>query len=99
MGSDEMFNIERLSDDHYKLTGKLHAAYVDRAREALAPATTCCTLDFSDLLYISSAGLGVLMTVQKRLDEAGTKLKIVNSNDHVKELLKVARFDLIFDIE
>ena len=98
-GLGQMFEIERISDDTFKFTGKLHAAYVEKTRDVLAAVGTSCTLDFSDLDYISSAGLGVLMTVQKRLDDAGTKVKIVGSSDHMRELFRVTRFDIIFDIE
>ena len=56
-------------------------------------------LDFSNLKYISSSGLGLLIKVQRRLETSGHKVKIINSSDHIRELFTVTRFDLIFDIE
>ena len=57
------------------------------------------TLDFGALEYISSAGLGVLLKTQKRLAASGAGLKIINVNNHIKDVFRYSGFNAIFDIE
>jgi anti-anti-sigma factor len=56
-------------------------------------------LNFGELDYISSAGLGALFAAQKRLREAGKELKLVHLKPHIRELFAIAGFDKIFAIE
>lgn len=94
-----MFEIWQEDDGTIKLTGKLDARHADRAMTYLDRVTDSCTLDFQDLVYISSAGLGVLIGVQRRLSNSGNGLKLKNLNNHIRELFRIAGFDNIFDIE
>ncbi len=55
--------------------------------------------DFSELEYISSAGLRVLLAIKKDLDSKGKKLIIRNINDVVKEVFNVTGFINILNIE
>lgn len=93
-----MFSITRTPDGTVKLVGKMHDAHTERADELLAEVTTTCTVDFSDLIYISSSGLGLLLRTQKRLEADGQGLILTGMSDHVRELFALTRFDLIFDI-
>jgi anti-anti-sigma regulatory factor len=43
--------------------------------------------------------LGVLMATQKRLSDKGQKLRLKNVSGHIREIFKIARFDLIFEME
>jgi len=56
-------------------------------------------VDFQDLDYISSAGLGILLATQQRLKKGGKAIKLVHMNRMVRDVFKIARFDLIFEIE
>ena len=56
------------------------------------------TLDFTDVSYISSAGLRILLTLQKKLIPHGS-MKIVHANDAVYEIFNVTGFTGILDIE
>jgi anti-sigma B factor antagonist len=57
------------------------------------------TLDFAQLEYISSAGLGILLKTQKRLVEKGAGLKIINVNNHIHDVFRYSGFHSIFEIE
>ena len=57
------------------------------------------TLDFADLEYISSAGLGILLKTQKRLVGTSAGLKIINVNNHIHDVFRYSGFHTIFDIE
>ena len=94
-----MFDIRFGEASEIILEGRLDASQVDKAKEFFARVTTSSTMDFKGLQYISSAGLGVLLAAQKKLTESGQKLKIRGMNDHIRDVFRYARFDLIFDIE
>jgi anti-anti-sigma factor len=93
-----MFDV-RHSDDRLRLIGRLDASQVEVARAAFDRVNGSCVVDFSDLEYISSAGLGMLLSVQKRLGESGNKLRLTHMNRHIREIFRMAGFDHIFDIE
>lgn len=94
-----MFSITRQPDGNIKLVGKMHDAHTERAQEVLGSVDTTCTIDFSELIYISSSGLGLLLQTQKRLEGSDHKLVLTGMSDHVRELFSLTRFDLIFDIK
>lgn len=56
------------------------------------------TFDFTDLDYISSAGLRVLLSAQKIMNKQG-KMKIVGANEIVMEIFEVTGFSDILTIE
>ncbi|PKM48948.1 MAG: anti-sigma factor antagonist [Firmicutes bacterium HGW-Firmicutes-7] len=55
--------------------------------------------DFNALEYISSAGLRILLTAQKKINSMGTKLKITGARPLVKEVFDVTGFSGIIEIE
>lgn len=55
-------------------------------------------LDFAGLEYISSAGLRVLLSTQKRIMGNGT-LKLINVNDVIKNIFDTTGFSDILTIE
>ncbi len=87
------------SDDVVSLSGRFDASQAATAEAVLARAESSITVDFSKLVYISSAGIGTLLAAHKRLQERGCSLKLVNLNDHIRELFELAGFDMVFEIE
>ena len=55
-------------------------------------------LDFKNLDYISSAGLRLLLMLQKKMNNQGS-MTIINANDMVKEIFEVTGFSEILTIE
>jgi anti-sigma B factor antagonist len=94
-----MFSISVNDKGIIVLTGRFDAAQVDKAREVFSGLDASAVVDFKDLDYISSAGLGVLLATQQRLKRGGKAVKLVNMNRMVRDVFKIARFDLIFEIE
>ena len=56
-------------------------------------------LDFADLEYISSAGLRILISTQKKLKADNILMTIKNVNDSVREIFRMSGFDKILKIE
>ncbi len=94
-----MFEIWQDDAGIIHLKGMFVAGKSQEAEKILNGITESKVLDFRNLKYISSSGLGILIKVQRGLDASGDKLKIINASDHIRELFTVTRFDLIFDIE
>ena len=94
-----IFEITHTGNGRIELQGRFDASQRERAREILSLVNDSCVVDFKGLDYISSAGLGVLLEVQKRLQKSGHGLKLINLNDHVREIFRIIRFDHIFEIE
>jgi len=94
-----MFDIRRGENGTMLLSGRLDASQVERVRDAMKEQATSCVVDFANLDYISSAGMGVLLGVQKRLSAGGHGLTLVNMNRHIREIFRIAGFDNVFTIE
>ena len=94
-----MFDISVSGDGIIKLSGRLDSNQVSMTREVLEKVGTTTTVDFAELRYISSAGLGLLLATQKRLNDKGQKLEIANMTPHLRDIFTIAGFDFIFDIK
>ncbi len=55
-------------------------------------------IDFSKLVYISSAGLRAILKVAKLCKEQGRKVVICNLSPDVHEVFKISGFDLIITV-
>ena len=93
-----MFSVELREGDVVVLSGRFDAAQVEKAQAVFDEVAKTCRVDFRDLEYISSGGLSVLLSTQKRLTEVGHELKLENMNKHIREVFQYAGFDMIFEI-
>ncbi len=59
---------------------------------------TDLVFDFSGLAYVSSAGLRVLLSAQKTMNEKGTMV-VKNVSDEIQEIFDVTGFSDILTIE
>ena len=66
--------------------------------KASLEGVTALTLDFEALEYISSAGLRVLLSAQKRMAKEG-EMKLIHVGETVMEILEVTGFSDILTIE
>ena len=87
---------EAAEGERYELRGRFDASRESEVREILEAVGGSCVLDFRDLHYISSAGLGLLVALQLRLDKQGQGVTLTNVNPHIRELLRLAGLDSIF---
>ena len=73
-----------------RLSGRLDAAQADRAKEALQSLNEPTTIDLTDLDYVSSAGLGVLVQTYKRLRDSGHSFRITNMKPRIRSVFVYA---------
>jgi anti-sigma B factor antagonist len=67
--------------------------------KVFAAASVNLVFELSSLDYISSAGLRVLLTAQKKVDSLGSTMKIVGAKPEIKEIFEMTGFDGIMNIE
>ncbi len=94
-----MFDVRLNESGEVLLYGRFDGAQVDKAKAVFDQVTATTSVDFKGLSYISSAGLGILMATQKRLKANGQTLRLRNVSGHIRDVFRIARFDLIFEIE
>ena len=83
------------------LEGRLDTTTSPDLEETLAASldgVTALVFDFTKLDYLSSAGLRVLLSAQKRMNKQGS-MKLVHVNDAVKEVFEITGFADFLTIE
>ena len=55
-------------------------------------------VDFAKTGYIDSSGLGVLVSLSKKIREQGGDLRLANLNDDLKTLFELTKLDTLFKI-
>lgn len=55
-------------------------------------------LDFSNVEYLSSAALGKLITMEKKVKASGGKLRLCNIRPEIYEVFEITRLNRVFDI-
>jgi anti-sigma B factor antagonist len=70
----------------------------DRMAEATDAGTKMLVLDLSDVTFVDSMGLGVLVGGMKRLRAAGGELHLVVSAPEVQRILEITLMDRVFPL-
>ncbi|HKI78593.1 MAG TPA: STAS domain-containing protein [Ignavibacteriaceae bacterium] len=94
-----MFNITLENGNEINLSGRLDAAQIEKVDAVLDKMQGDCSVNFQELEYISSAGLGSLLKTHSRLRSGGHTIKLKNLNKHISEVFKYSRLNQIFTIE
>ncbi|MDR1033505.1 MAG: STAS domain-containing protein [Bifidobacteriaceae bacterium] len=87
-----------------RLIGSLDTTTVEEAQGELTKAVETLAgneivFDFVDLKYISSAGLRVMLLVNKKATDKKIELKLVNLRPEVKDVFDMVGFTRLFVIE
>ncbi len=55
-------------------------------------------IDFRETRYIDSSALGMLINAHSFFNAQNAKVKLINTNDQIKKIFSISRFDKKFDI-
>lgn len=69
-----------------------------RVTDALEDGDRKFLIDFSKTGYIDSSGLGVLVSLSKRIREQGGDLKLAGLNDDLRSLFELTKLDTLFAV-
>ncbi len=84
-----------------KVIGRLDSVTSPQLEEVTSKeleGITDLTFDFSELEYISSAGLRVILISQKTMNKQG-KMRVTGINQEVRDIFEVTGFVDIIDVE
>ncbi len=56
-------------------------------------------LDLAGVRFVSSAALGALIALNRKVQAIGGKLSLCNLNQEMKEVIRATKLDTVFDIE
>ena len=73
------------------------AAMSDLITGKLAEGTRLFVLDLSEVPYVSSLGIAVLVTAHVKISKAGGKLRLVNPRPRVAQVLEMTKVIDIFE--
>jgi anti-anti-sigma factor len=85
-----------------KISGKLSAATAEEfgvIADAAMLESKNIVMDFQDVSYLASAGLRVLVSVQKKLSAADGFLSFRNVQESINEVFELTGLDEVFDIQ
>jgi len=70
----------------------------DQMNKLLDEGTTKLLIDLTDLDYISSSGLRILLSTSKKLKPLKGEMRICGLNETVNEVFEISGFTMIFKI-
>jgi len=85
------------------LTGRLDtitsSKFTDEIEGIAIQSGNQVVLDFKHLDYISSAGLGAILTAQKKITALSAEMEIINVNEIVSDILNITGFSKFLKIK
>ena len=78
---------------HGDITAASETVFSDAYSEAAASGARSIILDFSDLEYMNSGGIGLLVTLLVRAQREGQQLLATGLNEHYRQILSLTRLD------
>ena len=70
-----------------------------RLAEVIADRPSVLVVDFSDVTFLDSMALGVLLKSLKRLREIGGRMRVVAPREEIRRIFEVTLLDRLFDVD
>lgn len=74
------------------------AAILEVVVNAIQQGTLNCIVDISDLRFINSSGIGVLITILTKFRNKGGEVYLMKPSESVQKLLVITKLNAIFQI-
>jgi anti-sigma B factor antagonist len=71
---------------------------VDLVNDKINESINLCAVDLSDVRYMNSTGIGVLITILTKFRNRGGEVALVNPSEQIKKLLVITKLNAIFTI-
>jgi anti-sigma B factor antagonist len=71
---------------------------VGAVNDAMSHKVLTCIIDISELRYINSSGIGVLITILTKFRNKGGEVYLMNPSESVKKLLVITKLNAIFQV-
>ncbi len=80
------------------ISGTDTQSLVDEMDGQKPPVTLLCAVDLSNVRYMDSGGMGVLVSLLTKFRNRGGELVLIKPSDHIRKLLIVTKLNAIFTI-
>lgn len=74
------------------------AAVIEIVNNAIQEKALTCIIDISELRYINSTGIGVLITILTKFRNKGGEVYLMKPSENVQKLLVITKLNAIFQI-
>ena len=98
--------VERVQPDIHvlKLAGRLGVGSYSqelqwKVEELLKQNEKKVVMDFTDLKYIDSTGLGIVVFCSGKLSESGGELRVAGANPTIRNLFKITRIEKVMNLD
>ena len=81
-----------------RIDSSTSSLFEDELARVLDRASSALVIDLTEVEYMSSAGLRVLLMTAKKAKAAGERLILCGLSPHIREVFDVSGFSSIFDI-
>jgi anti-sigma B factor antagonist len=71
---------------------------MELANEQVNDEITLCAIDISEVRFINSSGIGVLITILTKFRNVEGEVVLINPSEQVKKLLIITKLNAIFTI-
>lgn len=71
---------------------------IEAVNEAVSHKVMTCIVDISELRYINSSGIGVLITILTKFRNKGGEVYLMKPSESVKKLLAITKLSAIFQV-
>jgi anti-sigma B factor antagonist len=71
---------------------------VEAVNDAVSHQVLTCIIDISQLRYINSSGIGVLITLLTKFRNKGGEVYLMNPSESVRKLLAITKLNAIFQV-
>jgi anti-sigma B factor antagonist len=71
---------------------------VDLVNDKINDSVILCAIDLSEVRYMNSSGIGVLITLLTKFRNKGGEVVLINPSDQIKKLLIITKLNAIFNI-
>jgi anti-anti-sigma factor len=78
---------------HGEITSGSEGVLTDAYAKAAQAGARAIILDFTDMEYMNSGGIGLLVTLLVRVQRGGQRLLAVGLSDHYRQILSLTRLD------
>ena len=78
---------------HGEVTAASEKPLMDAYTEAATPQTKAVIIDFKDLEYMNSGGIGLLVTLLVRANRQKQRLFAFGLNEHYRQIFELTRLD------
>lgn len=101
-----MLNINQRQVDHITILdlngritiGEGSTQFRESVRRLMDQARNRVVLNFAEVNYVDSSGIGELVSAYTSLNNQGGQLKLLNLPKRIRDLLRITKLDTVFEI-